>query len=914
MSFDGNSIFLKQQSQFSKDELMQQIENFAYKPVISVIMPTYNAPIQYFKMAINSVLQQLYKNWQLCIVDDGSVDRRSVNYIKELAKSDDRIIVLENESNCGISYTSNRALDSASGDYVALMDQDDEITPDALFWFVKRINDCPEVEWLYSDECKVGVNSTEQKTGFYFKPDWSPALLINHMYTGHLSAYKNDIIKVVGGFRSEFDFSQDYDLALRVSNVATHVEHIERVLYFWRMLPTSGSAGGKDYARQSNLMALESWFKGLGINGYAVKERLANDYISFKTECPKVSIIIPSDSFEMLNMAIGKIMTMSSYSNYEIIPVTNALVKKQIEDEYSYALSIIRVCQYDGEYNFSKKCNIGSDHATGKYLVFFNDDVIPYSSDWIEKLINAMARDSVGGVSPMLLGKDMIIQYAGMISGVPGLIGTSFNGNDVHQVETPEYHHFLIRDVSVLSGACMMMEREFFFNLGGFDADNTPNGHSDVDLSFKILEAGKECVYTPYACLIHLGNHSWREPDKKDKSDIYCMKKWRQYIFNDRFFTDSMKDYLYNCSSYRFKMHKSESANISATKDILVILHQLDRSGAPMVVLTWIDLLISNGYYVTVISGADGPLRQDVLDAGADLIVTENSFFDHYLFKQFAYNFDLVISATMRTSKAVLKLSGIPTNVVWWIHEAACIYGDYSRDIKDLLKDNIYVYTGGVYAQKQLKRFLDVDSTVLNYGVSDKSSKCNSCHQDETFLFVIAGTIENRKGQDVLVDAIYKLAPDILEKTRYIFVGRKQSDEISNKIVELMLDREGIVDLRDNMPLDDLFDLYSQMDCLIMPSRDDPMPATVTEAMMMSKPCICSDSCGSAAYIEDGKAGYIFESEDSDQLCEIITSVVRAGKEKLVTIGKASRVIYETYFSMDVFRENANKIVEELLG
>ena len=337
----GKLIFDEQQSELSIEEMEQQIDVFDRKPLISIIMPLYNSPVKCLMQAVESIQKQVYQNWELCAVDDGSIDLRGLAVLEQYAENDERIHLICKKSNDGISATSNVALEMATGEFIALMDQDDEMAHDALFWIVKRINEVDNADWIYTDECKISVDSSAVKSDFFFKPDWSPAMLINKMYTGHLSVYRKSLVDQLGGFRKEFDFSQDYDLALRMSEITENIEHVERILYFWRMLPSSGAAGGKDFARETNLRALGDWYKRQGIEGFPKKNGLANAFAVRCNKEPLVSIIIPSDSYDNLVLSIGKILSASSYNNIEILPVTNSLTAKKIEDYFYYCEGIV---------------------------------------------------------------------------------------------------------------------------------------------------------------------------------------------------------------------------------------------------------------------------------------------------------------------------------------------------------------------------------------------------------------------------------------------------------------------------------------------------------------------------------------------------------------------------------------------
>lgn len=911
----GNLIFNKQQSELSKEEMEQQIELFGKKPLISIIMPLYNSPVRCLMRAIDSIQSQVYPNWELCAVDDGSIDLRGLAVLEQYTDNDERIRVIHKKTNDGISVTSNVALEMAAGEFIALMDQDDEMANDALFWVAKRINEVNNVDWIYTDECKIAADSAEIRSDFFFKPDWSPSMLINKMYTGHLSVYRKSLVDRLGGFRKEFDFSQDYDLAFRMSEITKNIEHIERILYFWRMLPTSGAAGGKDFARETNLRALGDWYKRQGIEGFPKKNGLAN---AFSVRCnyePLVSIIIPSDSYDNLILSIGKILSASSYNNIEIIPVTNSLVAEQVEDYFHYCEGVVHSCRFNKLYNFSEKCNEGAKEAKGEFIIFYNDDVIPYSIDWIERLLDIMALNDVGGVSPLLLHEDLSVQYAGMITGVPGLIGTSFNCRKVGELDSYNVHHLLLRDVSVLSGACMMMKREYFFNVGMFNSVNTPNGHSDVDISFKIRENGKRCVYTPYSSLLHIGNHSWHEPERQDKADIYCLKRWNKYVTSDPYFTDSMKKVYYQDIPYTYKMYSPDVLiNKNAKKDVLIISHEFTVTGAPLVLVDFVEVLIKNGYFPVVVSYKDGPLKQEYLKRGVTVIVADDIYFQSETFKRFAFNFDLVIANTMACVSAVNNLQNIYPNVLWWLHEGtgACDAIKNRGEMPTSLADNIYPYCVGGYSKKICSRYLNQDIEVLNYGVKEENAKIEESNQ-ETFRFALIGGIERRKGQDILADAIQKLSEQVINKCEFVFVGTTREHYIYEHLKELEDCGKYNIKVVGFLNDDELERLYHEIDCVVIPSRDDPLPAVATRGMMLEIPCICSDATGTADYIVQGENGYVFESENVEQLKEIIEKMVSLDKNEIRRIGKQGRKIYDDEFKFVAFEERAKGVIEKLV-
>ena len=486
----ARDIFAKQQSELTIAQAVELQKTFVCQPLISVIMPVYKTPVKWLRRVVESLQAQYYDRWELCAVDDCSPTDEQRNLLKELAAGDPRVRFSVMEKNGGISAASNVSLQMARGEFIALVDHDDELTPDAFFRVVEALNQNPDADFLYSDECKVDDTEQSKLFHFVFKPDWSPEIMLNSMVTGHLTVYRRNLVESVGGFRGEYDFSQDYDLALRMSEATDRIVHIERILYLWRAIPGSAASGGKDYARESNIAALNDSFRRRGIPAEAQPGPLANiPNFDLPFDSTKVSIVIPSDSARNLRLALDAIRVGTGYPNYEVVVVCNGPVAELLSEEYADWKSA-RFIKYDKKYNFSDKCNEGARAAHGDIVVFYNDDVFPMQNDWIERLIECLWIPGVGGVSPKLLYEDDTIQYAGMISGTPGLCGTAYNHVHVNSFDSFLTMHQWIRNVSILSGACCALRKETFLQIGAFDEVNTPDGHSDMDLSYKLIESG----------------------------------------------------------------------------------------------------------------------------------------------------------------------------------------------------------------------------------------------------------------------------------------------------------------------------------------------------------------------------------------------------------------------------------------
>lgn len=904
----GSEILQQQQKELSRKEMEMQIVEFRLKPMISVIVPLYNPPMEWLPRVIETLQAQVYPYWELCVVDDGSPKPEGREYMNAVSKIEKRIKFAQLERNGGISAASNAALAIAEGEFVALVDQDDEITPDAFFWMIKRINERPDTDFLYSDECKIDTQSKVKYFDFYFKPDWSPRLLMNHMYTGHLSMYRTQIVKDIGGFRSQYDFSQDYDLALRVSDITENIEHVERVLYFWRAISTSAATGAKDFARVGNMHALKDWYNRHNLNVVMQMMPRGNYGRLIIPSWPMVSVIIPTDSEENLNKSIHGLMEKTSYSNIEIIPVTNSKLASIIEKDFAYLEEQLRICSYDKTYNFSDKCNEGAKIARGEILLFYNDDVVPEQNDWLERLVELLVLPKVGSVSPMLMKPDKMIQYAGMIAGTPGLVGTAFNGYPADDYIYGVYNHMLLRDVTVLSGACFVIKKSLFTQINGFDAINTPNGHSDVDLSFKIIENGFYNVYTPYARLIHIGNHSWHAKGTKDKADIYCLKRWGKFLSRDNLFTESQKRMFYVDFQYNFKIYSPETIINADGKDILFVTHELSRTGAPIALKDAVRCSIKRGDFPVVLSYQDGELRQEFLELGVTVIVDESAKEKHWMFERFARNFDTVFINSIAAYHAIELLKDSLPKVYWWLHDGwYALYYCKDKLPKELGKNEAVLYVSKYVEDVMEKNGYKYNGQLLRLGVDIQGiPKRNYSNDKLRFLFI--GSFEERKGPDILMSAISKLPKDILVRCEFLMIGTPMDSGIYKEMLEFAKKYTNIT-VSTNKPREYILELYRTSFAVIIPSRDEPLSLVGIESMASTCPVICSNHCGIADFIKNQQNGLVFESESITELTEAIIFAVK-NKDRMEEMGKQGRTIYETYFTLKAFEENFANIVK----
>jgi O-antigen biosynthesis protein len=726
--------------------------------------------------------------------------------------------------------------------------------------------------------------------------------MLNGMVTGHLTAYNTSVVRKIGGFRGKYDFSQDYDLALRMSEVARRIVHVERVLYLWRAIPGSAASGGKANARESNIAALNDALIRRSISGVAIPTDHANCVrIEIPDEIPLVSIVIPSDSVQNLRSALDTIRAKTDYPKFEILVVCNGPLAERLADEY-VDFPQLGFVHYNKKYNFSDKCNEGARAANGEFVVFYNDDVFPIHLDWIQRLIEFLYVPGVEAVSPQLLYEDNTIQYAGMISGTPGLVGTAFHAMSPDSAISLLRMQLYIRNVSVLSGACCALRKDVFLAVGGFDPINTADGHSDMDLSYKLLRAGYRCVYTPYSVLHHVGNHSWHARRGKYKADIFMLKRWGAFVSRDPNFTQSMKRVLYRDFQFDYRIfasHVDPTASYEGP-DVLFVSHELTLTGAPRMLLYAAVAVRERGGFPVVVAPMDGPIRAELEAAGIAVIVDASVKQGHFLFERFARNFDVVVVNTMALTSVVRQLRAVDgLDVVWWVHEAQAIVHE------DAIKQSIGWGQVRLVCNSEYSRgyFPGGAAEVLHYGIPDRREAARVSTRPERMTFVLAGTLEPRKGQDIFVEAVAALPKHVRENCEFLITGKlwKEHHSFWESVQAAMaaipeVKYLGLLNHRD------MLDVIAGSDVLVCCSRDEPFSLVVLEAAMLGKSSILSTNVGAGDVFGPKGACAIFESGNARALTELMVDAFE-DRDALDRMGQIARQVFEREFTSEAFSE-----------
>ncbi|MGK7955045.1 MAG: glycosyltransferase [Crocosphaera sp.] len=541
------SIWLKENlPSISEIEWMpEQVEFLGYKPLISIIVPVYNTPEPLLKAMIQSVLDQIYPYWELCIADDASPNVHVKEILKDYAQKDERIKVIFREENGHISANSNSALSLATGDFISLLDHDDVLTPDALYEVVLLLNKHPEADMIYSDEDKI--NEADERLDPFFKPDWCPDSFLSRMYICHLGTYRRSIIEEIGGFRVGYEGSQDYDLVLRFTEKTDKIFHIPKVLYNWRIHSESAASGthAKPYAYDAGARAIEDALVRRGEKGKVIPHsKVAGTYtVRYEIqEYKKVSIIIPTRNLgTILDRCLESIFTKSTYPNYEVILIDNGSDEDEtfnVFDKWKEREPNKFFCyQLDIPFNYSRLNNYGVFKATGDYILLLNNDTEVITSDWIEAMVEQAQRPTIGAVGALLLYPDDTVQHAGVVLGVGGIAGHShknFSKDDEGYVR----QLISVSNYCAVTAACLMCRREVFEQVGGLD-EKLKVAFNDVNFCLAVKHLGYNNIYLPHVILYHYESKSRGAEDTPEKQQRFKQEtddmnqRWGKLIAND---------------------------------------------------------------------------------------------------------------------------------------------------------------------------------------------------------------------------------------------------------------------------------------------------------------------------------------------------------------------------------------------
>jgi glycosyltransferase involved in cell wall biosynthesis len=534
--------------------LHRELRHMQRQPLISILLPVYNPDLHLLEAAIESVQRQFYKQWELCVADDASTSPAIRPFLEEKAREDHRIKLTFRKKNGHISACSNSALELATGDWCALLDQDDLFAEKALAFVALEIAQHPDAGLIYSDEDKIETDGTRSNP--FLKTDWNPELFLGQNYINHLGVYRTKLLREMGGFREGFEGSQDYDLALRCIErlLPKQIRHIPRILYHWRAVAGSLAAvvDAKPYAKQAARHALADHLQRRGIVARVkpCPESPESHRVVYELPAapPKVSVVIPTrDRVALLKQCIASIRKNTDYPSIEFVIVDNSSTEpatlkflNEIEQEIG-----ARIVREDGAFNFSRLVNRGAAAAGGEVLAFLNNDIEANERGWLREMVSHVVRTEVGAVGARLWYPDGTLQHGGVILGLGGVAGHAFpripHGH-------PGYFNraWLQQNCSAITGACMLVRKKVFEATGGFDETNLAISFNDVDFCLRLRASGLWNVWTPYANLIHQESASrGHQPTRDEQAQFvreatFMQRKWGIDLLRDPFYNPNL--------------------------------------------------------------------------------------------------------------------------------------------------------------------------------------------------------------------------------------------------------------------------------------------------------------------------------------------------------------------------------------
>lgn len=929
-----------------------------YRPLISVITPVFNPPSEILDETLGSVQSQTYDRWEYRLVDGGS-DRAGVREVlQSWAERDDRLKVQFLGENRGISGNLNAALALAQGEYVAFLDHDDLLAPEALFQIVKALNEEPRPDVVYFDEDKISEDGRSRRAPWFKPTRPSPSLMLSTNVLMH-SVVRRSLLEEVGGFDPAMDGAQDWDLALRLIEDDPRVVHVPRVLYHWRQVPGSASRdiNAKPWAFPAQKRCLEAHLARRGVDGARVEfPEVGRVRITWPAPRELVSLLIPTrDKVSLLRRCLDSILEKTTYPNYEILVLDNG---SQEEETLAYFSALeaearVRVIPHPGPFNFHTINNRGARETAGQVLVFLNNDTEVLEPTWLEELAGWALQPGVGPVGAKLLRPDGTIQHAGIIMGLAGHGSHVFDGAP-EETYGPFGSSEWYRDYQAVTGACLAVSREVFEALDGFD-ETYRVGYGDIDLCLRATAAGRRVVYTPFARLLHHegGTRGLHLPP----ADVLraSLTMFDRVQADDPFFnpnlshrqrvpvvaaqTEGDRSEILLKILYDFDLLGQEDPGIpdparwrpplparsrSRRRKILVVSHELSRTGAPIILWNVAERLAAAGYGVRVLSPFDGPLKEAYEGAGMPAEVLPFALEDARRLVGRLGEADLVLANTILTFRAVNAARAFGVPALWWVHESS--YGRGLAESSPGVAGAFRAAQAVLFpAQAIADLYTDFGDPAsfhpIHYGVElpggeEAGGEAPPFQRQPGKLYLAhIGSVEHRKGQDLTLGALESLPPAIRGQVECFFIGRilEKSERAYCRRILRAGRRLPNVHVLGEVPLEQVRAYLEAADVFVLPSRDEALPISMLEAVGVGKPVLVSRVGGVEEVIEHGVNGLLVDREDVGGIAEQILTLYN-NRELLPQLAAAARRTYLAGLTLERFSGQVLDLVRDLIG
>lgn len=797
-------------------------------------------------------------------------------------------------------------------DYVYFIKGGSYLAPNMRDEFAEAIvNEKPSV--IYSDECTYAADNGSI-IRYDVKADFSRYDLCQGNQSWQSVMYRRELAaklfeaKVPAGCIENMMLH----LMLYAAKETEQIAHISQVLLL-----------KKNILEQENMaerrLIVAQYLKKLGI---PVNVIIENDRLRLCTYIgqQKASVIILAEQPEQTKLCVEDLMHHTANADYELLVAGEQELLESMGEDFA-ASNLINSILCEKGMTYTQRCNAAAQKATGEILIFLQEDMRVRHVEWLSELLGVFAFPQVAGASPKVVREDDTLRYAGMIAGGFGFTPIPFNGESNQCTGNLDEPAFYNRQVSVLSASCVAVRKEVFESIGGFDAENFSDKFSNAQLSFAIARAGYACVYCAGSALVAKGEEwydSWYEKEHPT-AYLQLLKNYGEELSGDAYFTEGMKHLYLRGVPIDFRIYQKKNGIEENGKRILMVSHDSLLGGATIAFQYAGRALKKKGYYVVWLFENEGAMLEELERDGIGYIV-DPSFRGSDRWLNYADNFDLIVCSTMLLCPQVEKLKDMDKKVIWWVHEARDYYvPEIIRAFTEENIQNLHVWCGGTFAQNTFRQhFPEIPTEVMIYGVPDYAGSESEYSENaidnpmDKMIFLSIGTIETRKGQDVLAEAIQKLKPEVREQCLFVFLGKAVQENVYAKVQEAAEKYPESVTLREPVNRNTLMQMYHQGDVVLCTSREDPMPVFMTECMMQSKVAICSENTGTAGILRDGYDGFIYHNNSVDELAEKIAYVFE-NRDKLQQIGKNARKTYEDNFSMEVFEEKLQTRVEKIL-
>lgn len=897
-------------------------------PKVSVIMPVYNPPIQYLKQALESVQNQIYKNWELCIADDCSPSAEIVDFLSQVANEDSRIKVTFRESTGNISKATNSAVELATGEFLVFLDHDDLLTPNALGEIAIYLINNPDTDFLYTDDDKINSDNN-YRFDPQFKPDWSPELLLSYMYMGHIYSVRTSIFRKIGGMRIGFEGSQDFDLALRATEIARKIGHIPLILYHWRAIPGSTAVSGNEKPKsfEAGRKAVQESLSRRNISGivkqpeWALKNGLGLYSIDFSDNGPTVSIIISTKNHLTLLKSCLESIQKTTYKNYEVLIADN-ISDDPTTIEYLKASphKILKIPNPNGKFNYAYINNTAAKQVKSDYILFLNNDTEVVNPKWLSQMMGFIQIDGIGAVGAKLIYPDRKVQHAGVIKGLHnGLAGHAFK---LLSESNSGYlcYASVNRNYSAVTAACMLTPKKLFEETGGFDEENYGVAYNDVDYCYRLQKKNYRIVYTPEALLIH----------KEGKSRGFIDNPVETFNFKRKY--KNIKDPYYSphlsLENEQFTIKPSHYflGELKNPIKILICTHVLDYTGSPLHQFEIVKKLYTEGKIQPIVySFSSGPLELEYRKLGIQVIVKKahplskcNNFKNYQkclsnLCEEIeTLKVDTIYANTMETFVMVDCAKKLNISSIWNIHESTP-WQSYFNYLNfqigmEAIKCFQYPYKVVFVSNETRKLYeslnvhnnfttiyngLDLEKIINAKKVWSRENARNHLEVLPGEIVLLSlGTVCERKGQHDLAYALSEIPLELVSKIKIFIVGDRKSEysselhRIVGSLKEEIKSKIKIIEETKNIER-----YYAASDIFVCTSRIESYPRVIQEAMAFDLPIITTPVFGVKEQVQNNVNGLFYEPGDISKLTELIVSLLRHKEERDKLSNNASYVL-----------------------